>query len=115
MIAEDLLWRNIVSSKNEGSNYYKVDVDGYGEMDCPKGSVHRGFCMQSWIHPSAYHELTWKELYMELDYPYANLLVSDGHNCKVCPERKNCRAGFKDDPEQEQCSGWKEEYNKLKH
>lgn len=113
-IGKQLLWNNVVSHKNEGSRYYMVDVDGYEERGLPKGSIAFALDIQSWIHPSCYHELTWKELYIAMDGPFADGLIPDGHDCNICPENKECHAYFKGNPDQEQCDGWKEEYNKLK-
>lgn len=113
-IGEQLLWNNVVSHKNEKSRFYMVDVDGYEERGLPKGSIRFMLCVQSWIHPSCYHELTWKELYIAMKGKWADKLISDGHDCKICPENKTCNAYFKYDTDQEQCDGWKEEYNKLK-
>jgi len=54
-----------------------------------------------------------RQLCLELGI-WEDMLLSDGHNCKECPERKNCSAYFKDDPDQEQCSGWQKLYGFTK-
>jgi hypothetical protein len=100
--AESLLWHNIVYHKNEYSGYEQGDVSG--EIG--------NYSIRS-IFVETYHKLTWKQLALELG-SFTDQLISDGHDCKVCPDRKGCRAYFKDDPDQERCNGWKEEYNKLK-
>jgi len=95
--AKALLWNRIVYDKNGNSGY---EVDTTHEV----GNFSIRACQ-----PNAYKELTWKELCLELGI-WEDMLLSDGHNCKECPERNNCSAYFKDDPDQEQCSGWQKLY-----
>lgn len=121
--AERLLWRNIVYHKNEYSGYDLITDDVpewmkdkpedqiYPRGDKPGEIVRDTRILSYWIGPTK--QLTWKELALELGL-FEDILIPDGHDCYVCPERKDCTAYFKDDPDQERCSGWKEEYNKLK-
>lgn len=100
---EQLLWKNIVRHKNKGSGYFKVDRD---ESDTyPKGEIFYNLSAVSGLHPDSYHELTWKELAIELGI-FEDLIVPDGHDCKECPYESTCTAHFKYDPDQERCSAW---------
>ena len=120
--AKSLLWRNIVHDKNEYSGYDVITnyIPSWCK-DNPEQACQRGYkpgdvvrdirFLSYWIGPTK--QLSWKELALELGL-FEDILIPDGHDCKVCPDRKGCRAYFKDDPDQERCSGWKEEYNKLK-
>lgn len=103
--ARELLWHEIVYHKNEPSGYYIVDKD-CGRY--PKGHIQKGLCVMSDIHPSCYHELTWKELALGLGL-FEEYLIGDGHDCKICKSRETCHAYFKDDPDHECCNGWEKE------
>lgn len=94
-LATELLWRNIVRSKNEDSGY---DITKSGEIGQSRFS--------SIVQPEDYRRLTWKELALELGL-FEEYLTPDGHDCKVCSHRKVCMASFKDDPDQERCYGLK--------
>lgn len=94
--AKALLWRNIVYHKNEDSGYQQGDVSG----DIGNYKIRS-------VIAESYHDLTWKELALALGL-FTEYLTPDGHDCKICPKRKGCRAYFKDDPDQERCSGWED-------
>ena len=102
-MAEQLLWFNIVSRKNEDSGFDILLID------VPERGMHKGdigfFRILSYIGPETHKPLTWKELalYMGL---FLDHLISDGHDCHRCPEECNCRAYFKYEKDQERCSGW---------
>ena len=105
--ATDLLWFNIVSHKNEYSGY---DLVTSGDGSQPywrekKGDIVRDVRFRSAFAPPT-KQLSWKELALELGL-FEDILTPDGHNCKICPKYDKCNAYFKDDPDQERCSGWK--------
>jgi len=99
--AKQLLWNRIVYDKNGNSGW---EIDTTGEIG------HFSILAQ---HMNAYKELTWKELCLELGV-WEDMLVSDGHNCKECPDREKCSAYFKDDTDHEQCYGWQQRYGFTK-
>lgn len=115
--ATQLLWHNIVYSKNEYSGYDVVTDDHpswakelpnehlYPRGNKP-GDIMRdtGF-LSYYIGPVK--KLSWKELALELGL-FEDILTPDGHDCKNCPQRKDCLAYFKDDPDQERCRWWME-------
>ena len=61
-LASDLLWRNVVSHKDEGSCYFIVTTDAYEPL-YKKDMVYKGLNAMSNIHPDSYRELTWGEFY----------------------------------------------------
>jgi hypothetical protein len=91
--ATELLWVKIVEDKNKDSGY---DISESGEIGRWRYSAIK----------VPYRRLTWKELALELGVLLEHL-TPDGHDCKVCSQRKDCKASFKDDPDQERCNGWK--------
>ena len=108
--AAQLLWRNIVYHKNEYSSYDVVTDDHPSwAKDLPKdqkyprghnpGDIVRdtGF-LSYYIGPVK--KLSWKELALELGL-FEDILTPDGHDCKNCPQRKDCLAYFKDDQDQD--------------
>lgn len=95
--AESLLWHNIVYDKNGDSGWDIMEDEG--EIG------HWRF--SSIITPGTYKPLTWKELALALGL-YEEYLTPDGHDCKNCPERKDCMAYFKDDEDHERCHWWME-------
>ena len=95
--AKALIWNRIVYDKN-GDSGWEVDTTH---------TVGHFSIMACQVHP--YKSLTWKELALELGL-WENDLISDGHDCKECPERETCSAYFKDDPDHEQCYGWQQLY-----
>lgn len=115
LFAEDLLWRNIVHGKNDYSGYDIVTDDVpfwakgltteqiYPRGDKPGDIVRDTRFLSYSIGPTK--QLTWKELALELGL-FEDILTPDGHDCKICPDREGCHAYFKDDPDQERCSGW---------
>ena len=112
--AENMLLHNIVYHKNEYSWYVLIldDCKLYSKGQIVSDDI---FAMST-LAPHLIgnnKKLSWKELALELGL-FEQILIPDGHDCKVCPENKQCRAYFKFDPEQERCNRWKEEYNKLK-
>lgn len=116
-LATTLLWMNIVHDKNEYSTFDIVTEDHPiwmkdlpDEMKYPRGhrpgDIVRDTSFLSYgIGPVK--KLSWKELALELGL-FEDILTPDGHDCKNCPERKDCHAFFKDDPDQERCSWWDE-------
>jgi hypothetical protein len=96
-LAAQLLWFNIVYRKNEYSGYDVV-------LDSSPREILRDTSFLSYsVGPVK--KLTWKELALELGL-FEDILTPDGHDCKNCPQRKDCLAYFKDDPDQERCSWW---------
>lgn len=115
-LAAELIWFNVVSHKNEYSGYdiiTNADVPWFTEKEGPlskyprgnkPGDIHRDIRFLSYyIGPT--RQLTWKELALALGL-YKDILLPDYHDCSKCEDHKNCRAYFKDDPDQERCSGW---------
>ena len=116
-LATVLLWMNIVHDKN-GYSTYDVVTDGHpswakelpDEQLYPRGHkpgdiVRDTDFLSYYIGPVK--KLSWKELALELGL-FEDILTPDGHDCKSCPERKDCFAYFKDDPDQERCSWWED-------
>ena len=121
-LVAQLLWHQVVYHKNEYSGYdiitdYKVLPDwckdnreyAYPRGNKPGDIVRDIRFLSYWIGPS--RQLTWKELALALGFWKENLLP-DYHDCSICSQRKDCKAYFKDDKDQERCSGWMEEHGK---
>jgi hypothetical protein len=121
-LAAQLLWHQVVYHKNEYSGYdiitdYKtlpVWCKDNPEYAYPRGNkpgdiVRDIRFLSYWIGPS--RQLTWKELALALDFWKENLLP-DYHDCSICSQRKDCKAYFKDNKDQERCSGWMQEHGK---
>jgi len=117
-LTAQLLWHNIVYHKNEYSGYDIItnDIPSWCK-DKPEEACQRGYkpgdiipdvrIFSYWIGPT--RQLTWKELALALGFWKENLLP-DHHDCKICEQRKKCKAYFKDKEDQEKCSGWMEEH-----
>lgn len=104
--AKDLLWRMIVSHKNEDSGYdviTSIANPEYGRHGYNVGDIGAWRFLSFYI--GDFKPLTWKELALELGI-FADRLTPDGHDCKICPEHKKCQAYFKDDPDHERCNFW---------
>lgn len=121
-LVAQLLWHQVVYHKNEYSGYdiitdYKVLPEwckdnpehAYPRGNKPGDIVRDIRFLSYWIGPS--RQLTWKELALALGFWKENLLP-DYHDCSICSQRKDCKAYFKDDKDQERCSGWMEEHGK---
>lgn len=113
-LAAHLLWCHCVEHQNEYSGYDIVINPGqnniYSSIDNPyprgnkPGDIVRDTTFLSYsIGPT--RRLSWKELTLALGL-YKDILLPDYHDCSRCEDYKNCKAYFKDDPEQERCSGW---------
>ena len=98
-----LLWHLIVRHKNEDSGYDILLFDS--PFTHNKAGDIGPWRLSSVVGPYSYKPLTWKQLALELG-EYEEYLIPDGHDCKICPERKKCHAYFKDDDDQERCSWW---------
>jgi len=119
-LSAQLLWRNVVSHKNEYSGYDIVinHIPSWAK-DNPEQAYQRGYkpgdivrdirFLSYWIAPT--RQLTWKELTLALGF-WKDILLPDHHDCSICNQRKGCYAYFKDDPDQERCSGWMDEHGK---
>lgn len=106
-VTENLLWQNFVRSKHEPSGWCLIDSEdeytiarGYH-----KGDIIFGLSCSSIIHPTYYHELTWKDLMWHWGI-HRDRIVSDTHDCSICPKNQECKAYFKGDIDHEQCSWW---------
>ena len=91
---------------NEYSGYDVMTTDDYIEpRGIRKGDVEKWqFC--SYVDPHSHKPLSWREFALELGL-FEEFLLPDGHDCKKCPNRKNCIAYFKDDEKQATCDWWK--------
>ena len=108
--ARQLLWHNIVFNKNADSGYDIMLEDGPEGRNIKRGDI--GFWrIQSYLCPGTHAALTCKGLAVALGL-FEDILTPDGHDCKKCPERKKCKAYFKDDPDQERCYQWGEKHGK---
>jgi hypothetical protein len=93
---KQLLWHEIV--------YHKNDISPFEITD--DGMVGFFSILSNWPYGLRnFKRGTWKEVALALGV-FNEYLISDGHDCNICPERKDCTAYFKDDPDQERCSGW---------
>ena len=104
-----LLWRTILIEKNKDSGY-DIMTEDVPERNMKKGDIG-AWRILSYIGPFSHKPLTWKELALELGL-FEEFLTPDGHDCKKCPDRKNCHAYFKDDEDQERCNWWEQNMNK---
>ena len=119
-LTSQLLWHNVVYHKNEYSGYDIItnEIPSWCK-DNPEQAYQRGHkpgdivgdirILSYWIGPS--RQLTWKELALALGFWKENLLP-DYHDCSICSQRNDCKAYFKDNPDQERCSGWMQEHRK---
>ena len=101
-----LLWRMIVRHKNEDSGYdviTSVANPKYGMSGYENGQIGVWRFLSFYI--GEFKPLTWKELALELGL-FEEDLTPDGHDCKACPNSKECEAYFKDDPDHERCNWW---------
>ena len=64
-LLSQFFWREYVSHPDEMSWFFEVD-DDYGMYK--KGNVLPNLNVHSDIHPSSYHQLTWKEANLKLSY-----------------------------------------------
>jgi hypothetical protein len=113
-----LLWYNIIDHKNEYSGYDIItnNIPSWCK-DKPEETYQRGYkpgdiipdvrILSYWVGPT--RQLTWKELALALGF-WKEQLLPDHHDCKVCEQRKKCKAYFKDNPDQEKCSGWMKDH-----
>lgn len=115
-VAEKLLWYNFISKPHEKSGWCIMDEeDEYTiERGYHKGDVVQGLTFCSFIHPTYYHELTWKDLMWEWGI-MKDHIMSDTHDCSKCSEHDTCKAFFKDDKEHEQCSWWQNHVDNSLH
>lgn len=103
-IGENLLWHLAVTPESIKCDYGIIDTDEYESQGYPKGSIVE---FAPWIHPSQYHMLTWKELYVLMGGKHSNLFVPDMHDCKRCANNNVCTSCVKDDSNYERCDDWK--------
>lgn len=121
-LTAQLLWHNVVYHKNEYSGYdiitdYKTlplwckdnPEQAYPRGNKPGDIVGDIRILSYWIGPS--RQLTWKELTLALGF-WKDILLPDHHDCSICSQRNGCKAYFKDNPDQERCSGWMQEHGK---
>ena len=117
-LAAELIWFNVVSHKNEYSGYDIVQnpsknsfwekiENQYPRGDKPGDIVRDVTYLSYGIGPT--RRLSWKELALALGL-YKDILLPDYHDCSRCEDHKNCRAYFKDNPDQERCSGWENDH-----
>lgn len=104
--AETLLWYNIVHDKNGDSLFDIMLEDGPEGRGIKRGDIGH-WRIQSYLYPGSHTPLTWKGLALALGL-YEDHLTHDGHDCKNCPNRKDCLAYFKDDTDHERCYWWEE-------
>lgn len=107
---ESLLWYNIVYHKNEYSGCDLIVNDAVAGRGYRNGDIVGDTRILSYYIGDV-KRLTWKELALALGF-FKDHLTSDGHDCEKCEERETCRAFFKDDKDQERCSGWMEKHGK---
>ena len=108
---ESLLWTNIVYRKNEYSGFdILIKPEEYMKDHYKKGDIVGDVRFRSYSIGMT-RPLTWKELALVLGF-FKDHLTPDGHDCKICEDRETCPAFFKDDLDQERCSGWMEKHGK---
>lgn len=119
-LTAQLLWHNVVYHKNEYSGYDIITNElpswckdnpnqVYPRGNKPGDIVRDIRFLSYWIGPS--RQLTWKELTLALGF-WKDILLHDHHDCSICSQRKDCKAYFKDNTDQERCSGWMQEHGK---
>lgn len=113
-----LLWHNVVYHGNEYSGYDIItsEIPSWCKSN-PEQAYQRGYkpgdivtdtrILSYYIGPT--RQLTWKELTLALGF-YKDILIPDHHDCNICFRRERCNASFKNNKDQERCSGWLEEH-----
>jgi len=119
-LVSQLLWFNVVSHKNEYSGYDIITKYKTLPLWCngdPELAYQRGYKPGDILRDTSFlsyyvgpvRKLTWKELALVLGF-WKEQLLPDYHNCSICQQKDKCYAYFKDDPEQERCSGWMKDH-----
>ena len=103
-----LLWYQVVSHKNEFSGHELMIEPWEGRPQYKKGDIIGDTRLLSYYIGKT-RPLTWKELALAMGF-WKDYLLPDHHDCSICSQRKKCTAYFKDDKDQERCSGWMDEH-----
>ena len=113
-----LLQHNVVYHSDEYSGYDIIisEILSWCKNN-PEQTYQRGYkpgdivsdtrILSYYIGPT--RQLTWKELTLALGF-CKDIILPDHHDCNICFQREKCNASFKNNKDQERCSGWMKEH-----